>query len=292
MAEEHSDDGGQLPAPWPLKKRLRHRRRDLLWCARARLGRRSPAESGTPVDAQGFEQLAVVTIAMTPKYQDWALSMIDSVRLAGGYEGPIYVVTEDPSPFAHVDNVHPVVVPATQHRLVVKGFKPRLATWVKARYLLFLDADVIVTQPLRQWYQTALNALATTPMLAYPASNPVPGSYHGGIWLAERERAKPLLMKWLARIRSGYHDSDQVCLKRVADPALIGYFSDRDFIYLYRCFDPESGTAMEPPRRFVHVTNGMIRDNSRVALADYMQKQLGLRRIPQAFGDCAPDRLA
>lgn len=240
------------------------------------------------MEAEGFEQLAVVTIAMTPKYQDWCLSMIDSVRSAGAYAGPIYVVTEDPSPFAHLDNVYPLVVPATQHRLVIKSFKPRLAHWVKARYLLFLDADVIVTQPLREWYQKALIDLAVTPMLAYPAANPVPGSYHGGIWLVERERAKPFLMKWLAKLRSGYHHSDQVCLKAVADSTAIGYFADRDFVYLYRCFDPESGAALEPPRRFVHVTNGMIRDYSRAALMDYLREQLGLHRIPRAFGGTEP----
>src|SRR5699024_2652760 len=143
----------------------------LLWCARARLGRYQPVSAPTPVPAQGFEQLAVVTIAMTPKYQDWCLSMIDSVRVAGAYAGPIYVVTEDPLPFVGLDNVHPIVVPATRHRLVIKGFKPRLANWVDARYLLFLDADVIVTRPLRRWYRQALNSLATTPMLAYPAGN-------------------------------------------------------------------------------------------------------------------------
>lgn len=291
VADEQSEGGDRLPDPWPLKKRLRQRRRDLLWSAQARLGsRRIARTTATPVDAPGFEQLAVVTIAMTPKYQDWCLSMIDSVRAAGGYAGPIHVVTEDPAPFAHLHNVFPIVVPATQHRLVIKGFKPRLARWVEARYLLFLDADVVVTQPLRQWYHEALNNLAATPMLAYPASNPVPGSYHGGIWLVERERAQPLLMKWLGKIRSGYHHSDQVCLKQVADPAMIGYFPDKDFTYLYRCFDPESGTAIAPPRRFVHVTNGIIRDCSRAALIDYLHDQLGLRRIPRAFGGTEPER--
>lgn len=243
-----------------------------------------------PVEAEGFEQMAVVTIAITPKYQDWCLSMIDSVRCAGEYAGPVYVVTEDSSPFADLVNVHPVVVPATQHRLVIKSLKPRLTRWIKTRHLLFLDADVVVTRPLRDWYRQALPCLEEKPMLTYPAGNPVPGAYHGGIWLIDRERARPFLMEWLAKLRTGYHHSDQVCLKLVSDPQYIGYFPDRDFIYLYRCFDPESGQAMEPPRRFIHVTNGIIRDYSRDALLDYLREQLGLRRVPRAFAGDEPDK--
>lgn len=272
-----------MPPPWPRKKRWRHRRRDALWRLRAfvRFGARPPVAPLAPCPA--FPGLAVATVAVTPKYQDWCLSMIDSLRHAGAYAGPVYVVTENPAAFEGLENVAAIAVPATRHRVLIKSLKPLLSRWVPAPVLLYLDADVIVAQPLRPWYQTARGMLPRYPLLAYPDSKPVPGSYHAGVLLADLRRARPLLERWLAKLRSGYHHLDQVCLKAVADPTLIGYFPDRDFAYLHRCLAPAPGTEPEPPRRFVHVTNGMIEDHSPEALASFFRQSLGLRRLPRAL---------
>ncbi len=270
-----------LPEPRPWHKRLRHYRYDWFW--RMRLSPPTGAQlSGVRADPQ-FDDFAVAAIAISPKYHDWCLSMIDSLRRAGRYAGPVYVVTDAPDAFAGVDNVVPIAVPYSKTQLIAKSCKPLLFRWLNQRYIAYIDADVIVTGGIKPWYERARRALdAGATLLTYPASNPVPGSYHGGILFAERAAALPFLERWLAMLRSGRYLSDQVALKRVSTPDSPAYFADQGFVYLYKLVESGHDAPQEPT--FVHITDRMIKDYAPHKLRDYLRDSLGVVRMPEHFG--------
>ena len=157
--------------PTPLKpnrtisQRLRHRRRDWLWRGRVRREARLP--EGTTREDPAFPGLAIYAIAILPKYHDWCLSMIDSLRKRGNYHGPVYVVTEDPTPFEGLDNVHVVAVPYTRYRLVIKTCKQLMLDWASEPRLLYIDADIIIGRPLAEWYRWARPKLDARPLVLY-----------------------------------------------------------------------------------------------------------------------------
>lgn len=280
-------DTAGLPPMWPRKKRWRQRRRDLLWRLRARV-RRKPSISDKALRMDpDFPDLVVATIAVSAKYQDWCLSMIESLREAGGYKGPIYVVTETPAVFETMDNVAAIHIPSTSHRLLIKSFKALLARWVPADRYLYIDADVVIAAPLAPWYDRVAQYLRHHSVLAYPANNPVRNAYHGGILLVQRMAARPFMDRWLWMLRHGFHHSDQVCLKAIADESYLGYLSVGDasgeFTYLYRILDAPEDAEKVAPGIFVHVTNGAIRNYAPETLKHYLREHLGLSRLPRHF---------
>ncbi|HET7315583.1 hypothetical protein [Salinisphaera sp.] len=212
--------------------------------------------------------------------------MIETARRRGAYSGPIYVVTDLPAQFASLDNVFPIEVPYSRVRLLSKSLKPMLFEWLPQRYIAYIDADVIVTAPLADWYRKSRKRLAevASPLLAYEVDVPVPRSFHGGLLFAEREAALPFLRKWLGMLRSGRYLSDQVALRRIATPSTPAYQTDTDFCYLYQKLD---GSFRDQPM-FVHITNRMIQEHPPEKLTAYMRNELGVSRIPSYFG--TPER--
>lgn len=276
-------DPFDLPAPRSFSKRLRHYRHDAAWRFRLKNPRmQNPLSGRADPDCPEF---AVAAIAISQKYCDWCLSMIDSLRRAGAYQGPVYVVTDRPSAFAGQDNVIPVEVPYSKTRLIAKSCKPLLFRWLRERFVAYIDADMIVTAPIAPWYQRARRRLAEvdSPLLTYRADNPVPRSFHGGLLFAEREAALPFLDRWLAMLRSGRYLSDQVALKRVSTPTTPAYYDDEAFVYLYKLVGDDADSPDGPPT-FVHITDRMIKDYPSAALRAYLHDVLGLQRIPEHFG--------
>lgn len=271
-----------LPPARRWTKRLRHRRRDWQW--RRRLAKHAPRPTAGKLDP-GFSDLAVVAIAILPKYHDWCLSMIDSLRGIGGFHGPVYVVTDDGEPFRGLANVAPLVVPTTRYRLVAKSCKQLLVDWISEPNMLYIDADIILAKPLHPWYARARPLLTDKPLALYTCNMPIAGAYHGGLMLADREKVKPFFAKWLKACRSGRYFFDQEALLSIADPAVIGLFADRELIFLHQILgEDQEPYAEQPPATFVHVTNGMIRRYSRDQIRTYLASVCKLQRIPTAFG--------
>lgn len=282
--ENQPVDLDQLPVPRSMSKRLRHYRRDFTWRARLRrLGLSRPPEGQPDIDCPDF---AVAAIAISRKYCDWCLSMIDTLRRAGGYRGPVYVVTNRPEMFADEANVFPIEVPYSRVRLISKSCKPLLFEWLPQRYIAYIDADIVVTGPIARWYERARKRLAAveSPILAYRAGNPLPDSFHGGLLFAEREAALPFFRRWLSMLRSGRYLSDQVALKRISTPNTPAYYDDEAFVYLYKLVEPDEASFGTTPPTFVHVTDRMIKDYPSDELRRYMVDQLGVMRLPEHFG--------
>ena len=268
------------------RTRWRHRRRDASW--RWRLRRAGLVIPAARARDPAFPDVAVATIAVSPLYHDWCLSMIDSLRQPGGFAGPVYVATEDPTPFDAIPGVYPVVVPPTPSSLVIKTLKPLLHQWLREPRLLFLDADVLVARPLAPWLVESLPALESTPVLTFPDVKPVPGSYHTGVLLSSRERALPLMRRWRRTLRSGRFHIDQGALKSIEDASQLGYFPGHSFAYLNQCIDAPLQPGEGAPACFVHVTKRMIEHHPRAELAGYVREVLGVRRLPRALADGPP----
>jgi|GEM_PF-1114357 len=273
-----------LPPARSWLKRLRHYRRDFQW--RRRFVPPADLPIGRPDPA--CPDFSIAAIAVSEKYADWCLTMIESARERGGYSGPIYVVTDLPAWFAPLDNVFVIEVPYSRVRLLSKSLKPMLFEWLPQRYVAYIDADVIVAGPLSAWYRKSRDRLAEvdSPLLTYEVDVPISGSFHGGLLFAEREAALPFLRKWLAMLRSGRYLSDQVALRRTATPSTPAYQKDMDFCYLYQKLDGSFGR--EPV--FVHITNRMIQEHPPEQLTAYIKNQLGVSRMPSYFG--TPERSA
>jgi len=284
---DHSNspvDPGDLPTPRSMSKRIRHYRRDLAWRARLRWQGISPAPKGRPdPDCPDF---AVAAIAISRKYCDWCLSMIDTLRRAGKYQGPVYVVTNRPEMFADEPNVFTIQVPYSRVRLISKSCKPLLFEWLTQPYVAYIDADIVITGPIADWYARARQRLreVDSPLLTYLASNPLPDSFHGGLLFAERKAALPFFQRWLSMLRSGRYLSDQVALKRIATASTPAYYSDESFVYLYKLVEPGEPTFDMAPPTFVHVTDRMIKDHPSDDLRAFMTDQLGVVRLPEHFG--------
>ena len=281
--------------PTPLKpnrtisQRLRHRRRDWLWRGRVRREARLP--EGTTREDPAFPGLAIYAIAILPKYHDWCLSMIDSLRKRGNYHGPVYVVTEDPTPFEGLDNVHVVVVPYTRYRLVIKTCKQLMLDWASEPRLLYIDADIIIGRPLAEWYRRARPKLDVRPLVLYTGNMPVAGAYHAGLMLMDRERVRPFFDRWLRLIRTGRYQLDQWSMHSIITDDDVARFDDEELVYLHQIlgpdhpdFDPERDGAGEPPGTFVHVTNGLMRRYASDEIKSYLSHVVGLERIPTSFG--------
>src|SRR5699024_6532108 len=122
-----------------LSRRLRHRRRELLWKARLRLGRSYGRRPTRTQPDPACPELAIGAVAMGEKYADWCLTMLTSLRARGAYRGPVYVITDLPALFEPLDNVVVVAVPPTRHRLIAKGCKQVLMHYVAEAVFLYLD---------------------------------------------------------------------------------------------------------------------------------------------------------
>lgn len=261
-----------------LSRRMRHRRRELLWRARLKAGPgyvRWAADTRPDPDCP---ELAVGAVAMGAKYADWCLTMISTVRDRGAYRGPIYVITDLPALFSGLDNTVVISVPPTRHRLIAKGCKQVLMRYVTEPVFLYLDSDLVVTSSLSQWYRGMKPALQQVPVLCYEDVKPVAGAYHGGVVLLDMCRATPIIDRWQKAVRSGRWGSDQACLYSVAGPDGPGHLPNKGFMFLQGLL-----TDKHTPECIVHVTNGVIRANQREEIESYLVEQLGVSRLPQAF---------
>lgn len=261
-----------------LSRRLRHRRRELLWKLRLRFGRGYDKRPAQTHPDPACPELAIGAVAMGEKYSDWCLTMLTSLRERGAYRGPIYVITDLPALFESLDNVVVVVVPSTHHRLIAKGCKQVLMHYVTEPVFLYLDSDLVVTSPIADWYLCMRPALERCPVLCYEDVKPVEGAFHGGVVLVDMRRGKPITERWERAVRSGRWGSDQACLYSVVGEDGPGHLPQSGFMFLDHILDGQREIPC-----IVHVTNGLIRDHPRAKLESYLANELGVTRLPSSF---------
>src|SRR5699024_4957234 len=126
--------------------------------------------------------------------------------------------------------------------------------WANERYLLYIDADIIIGKPLFEWYRRARPKLDDKPLVLYTGSMPVAGAYHAGLMLMDRERVRPFFDRWLRLIRTGRYQLDQWSLHSIITEDDVTRFEDEELIYLHQIlgpehddFDPGAKQPMTPP---------------------------------------------
>mgnify|MGYP001281937961 CR=1 FL=1 len=238
----------QIVGPSPKQTR-RHRRHILQWrVASAMRGMSGSAQAEGRDDPQ-LRDFAIAVIAVGARFRRWAGVLIESVRARGGYGGTIYVVTDTLDAFADYDGVIAIPVATTRHSLVAKTCKTYLYRWIPKRYILYVDADIIIGQPIVDWCRNALNGLSGHSALFYRDFGSRDMPYHGGLILMDSTRCAALFDRWRQQLNSGRFFKDQEALKRIVLPSEIDFFPQSGL-----CFPDHKMIAEQRTACFVHLT--------------------------------------
>lgn len=259
----------KLDRPQVRKQRHRYRR----WRIPTAIRRILQRTRRLP-DAPELKHFAIALIALQPRYRRWARTLIASLRAAGDYHGPIYVVTEKPDDFDDLDNVEPIRVAGTRHQMVAKTCKTFLTDWVPQRYVLYIDADILVGRPITQWCRAAITEVQTRAALFYPDPSERKLPFHGGLILMNSQLASPLLTEWRRRLAGGHYRQDQEALMSFARDYAIG-----DLPADGLAFPDDAMIEAERSACFVHLTSYRYRLLGHDACLSYLRDTL---RIPEA----------
>ncbi|MES1926321.1 hypothetical protein [Salinisphaera sp. T31B1] len=220
-------------------------------------------------DDPAFEDFAIAIIALRSRFHRWSRVLIQSLRDSGQYHGPIYVVTEKPSAFAGLDNVATIKVAPTRHQMVAKTCKTFLCDWVPRTRILYVDADIVVGEPIKPWFDRSMARHADTPTLFYhdPGERKLP--FHGGLILMDRQRSRALFHDWRRQLASGRFRQDQEALLTIADAYDVGYFPEGGILF-------PTEQAIEQAQRacFVHITRHRYRMLGHERLRHYLEDVL------------------
>ncbi len=263
----------QIPV-LPRKKVWKHRKRYYRWRAPTALLQRGH-RTRLPDDPD-FPDFAIGVIALGSRFHRWSRTLIASLRSTGGYHGPVYVVTEAPDAFADLDNVMAIPVAKTRHQLVAKTCKTFLFEWIAQRHILYIDADIIVGQPIHGWYREAIAAQAEQATLFYPNPGKRKLPYHGGLILMDKTRSAPLFRHWRRTLNSGRFRQDQEALLTFADDYAVGYLPPGGML-----FPDEAAIERGETACFIHLTSYRYRMLGHDRVAYYLEQVLG---IPDAQG--------
>lgn len=193
---------------------------------------------------------AIAIIGVGPRYSTWARTLIHGLRGPGQYAGPIYVVTDEPSTFDDLKDTPCIRIAPTRHQMVIKTCKTFLHEWVAERYVLYLDADILVGNDIRAWCTQALANLQGHAALFYPDPSSRRMPYHGGLMLIDSNTVGPFFTAWRERLANGRFRQDQEALLACAESFNLG----RPPAYGLSFPDPEYIRAGERDC-FIHLTS-------------------------------------
>lgn len=203
-------------------QRRRQRQRYLRWRFQNLFFRRlypAATVSRTPLR----EDFAIAIIGVGPRYRLWARILVQGLRAVGQYTGPVYIVTDDPTPFTDMEDTHCIRIAPTRHQMVIKTCKTFLHEWVPQRYVLYLDADILAGLDIRRWCEQALDCIQRGhAALFYPDPSARAMPYHGGLMLIDSEKAGPFFMAWRRCLASGHFRQDQEALLACAESFALG----------------------------------------------------------------------
>ncbi len=254
------------------QRRRRQRFRYWRWRLKDRLSPRSRPPSLSPAEDLPCD-FAIALIACGAQYATWAGVLIAGLRRIGGYHGPIYVVTDRPDDFHDLDNVATITVARTRHQMVIKTCKTFLHRWVPERYVLYLDADILIGADIRGWCRQAIDCMGEHAALFYPDPSERRMPFHGGLMLIDSQRAAPFFDDWRACLTSGRFRQDQEALLACADSHALG----RPPAFGLYFPDPASITSAEADC-FVHLTSYRLRELGIDRCLRYLSEGLGLTR--------------
>ena len=267
------------PEPTPSSKDVRkHRRRIWSWRLACAL-RGRPGAAGALADDPDLPDFSIALIAVGPRFRRWARTLIASIRVPGGYSGPVYVVTDAPAAFADLDRVAAVRVAPSRHSLVAKTCKTFLYRWIPRRYVLYVDADIIVGQSLISWCRAAvreLQARRTCSALFYPDYGRGDMPYHGGLILLDTRVCGALFDRWRGQLNSGRYFKDQQALRTIAGDEEIAFFPERGLM-----FPDERAIEQRQTACFIHLTRERYTRLGHERVRHYLRDVLGIEYVDE-----------
>jgi len=188
-------------------------------------------------------KLALCYISFNSTLHEPLLNMsVSSVRNQGNWRGPIYVITDEPRCVPKSTKAILVDLDGCYKNMAYKYFKTRILDLVPSDYILYLDTDIFVAQPIVGIASMAAVANLAGIMGTVEKSNFVGVTqdvhlihnkflrWHGGIALVSRERSARCLQQW----RHGFHkctrDGDQIALRKAIESRKC-IFTDMDPIF-------------------------------------------------------------
>ena len=102
-------------------------------------------------------------------------------------------------------------------RLQIKWLKSKVFELIplEYQYLIFMDSDIFIGQPLQPFADIAMQALAPPSMLALFTDIGHTGSlYHTGVVVLSRQRSPPLIEVRNARVRRQRARISHACVRR------------------------------------------------------------------------------
>jgi len=260
-----------LSTAYQRKQRRRYRR----WCLKNWLMQKT-IHGQAASEAAFCPDFAIAIIGVGPRYSVWARTLIHGLRGRGKYDGPIYVVTDQPTAFAGLANTHSIRIASARHAMVIKASKTFLYDWIPERFVLYLDADILVGDDIKPWCEQALECLKGHAALFYPDPSSRSMPYHGGLMLIDSDTAGPFFKSWRRCFASGRYRQDQEALLSCAESFDLGR-------------PPASGLSFPDPQYvrdgerdcFIHLTSYRYSQLGHDVCATYLTDVLGLTP-PQA----------
>lgn len=218
----------------------------------------------------------VAAIAIGPIYNSWAKSMIETLRSAGDFSGPIHILTDNPEQFRGLPAITTTLTTNPGADLLeIKKLKTGLLDIVDAEYVLYLDVDVLVGAPLRDWFNKVEAPLADYAAATFPQAGKEGEPFHTGVMLLTRRASKDLAA-WREVLDSGHFDRDQPAFAAAVTPSNIYIMSDDDLLFPSRV-DMEAETI----RTFVHITfTGRQTGTPPSVLRRYLRRGLVVEQLP------------
>eukprot|EP00127_Corallochytrium_limacisporum_P000888 Clim_evm3s30 gene=Clim_evmTU3s30 len=186
----------------------------------------------------GFAMIAMGSYARQLKHR----SAVEALREIGGWEGPIYIITDALECFSDnsneefnlppMHNVH-IVTPDdgidyghSGSRMLAKAIKTKLFDLITdVDELVYMDTDILASIPdcvepmIRKFREPGLDVEMLTETIGGP---------HSGIWYLRRtEKTEQCMTCWRENILSGDYRIDQDAMKNCMERELCGPFSGR-----------------------------------------------------------------
>lgn len=220
--------------------------------------------SQAPIDAIAF-------ICMGAWTQTTILhNAVASLRSTGGWRGPVYVLTDRSDGWPSLRdgyNVDVIHVDGGGSKLAIHSFKCKMFDVLPSEVgrVLYMDADIIVSRPLTQFFNYLAEHAATHGDAQHMGFFRDSGGHfwgfcnecdywHGGVMLATRTVSEPCLHVWCSAIASGRFPADQPALDYISEhePVCKGMFP-MDSRYLMFMKD-YTAAFLGPTKTFSHVT--------------------------------------
>ena len=181
-------------------------------------------------DPRGLDAVVYISMSKTSSYT-FIDQSIKSVRRLGMFRGPLYVLTDNPMCFAHLEEykISFIQIPKLPDIKSIKLLKTKLFEYIdneSIREILYIDADILITRELSLFFYDYISIIngedrkeEDFDYAAFPdAKGHFAGfcsgcdKWHTGVMIFKRELGLQCLNSWANMLTSGKYPTDQESL--------------------------------------------------------------------------------